>query len=125
MQQTTISPEEESERTIEVPDQWEVEQGFIEDQLEEELEDKRFNGNNDPARYFKCYRCHRKVDREKEFMMQFSGGNQTLGLANTLRDYCWNCYWIVKQEAEGRLSGLTGREFAVCVTEIKNTERRG
>ena len=120
MPQISLLPEEESERTIEVPDQWEVKQGFIKDQIEEEREDKRFNSKDDPTRYFKCYRCHRKVDREKEFMMQFSGGNQTLGLANTLRDYCWNCYWVVKQEAEGHLGRLTGREFASVVSEWVN-----
>jgi len=113
--QTMLDETEE----IEVPDQWEVEPAFIEDHIESEKEDKRF-GNNDPTRYFKCYRCHRKLDRTKELMMQFSGGNQTLGLANTSRDYCWNCYFVVKREAEGRLSGLTGREFAFCVMEIKN-----
>ena len=120
MKQTTISPEEEPE-TIEVPDQWEIEQGFIDDQRELDEEEKA--KLNDPTRYFKCYRCHRKVDRTKEFLMQFSGGNQTLGLANILRDFCWNCYWIVKREAEGRLSGLSGREFAFVVTETKNQRR--
>jgi len=92
----------------------------IHEKLEDGLkrEDNRF-GKNDPTRYFKCYRCHRKVDRTKELMMQFSGGNQTLGLANTSRDYCWDCYFIVKREVEGRLSGLTGREFAFCVTEMR------
>ena len=116
--QTALTPDEIGE--IKVPDQ-EVEQGFIKDRLEEEQKDKRF-GKNDPTRYFKCYRCHRKVDRTKEFMMQFSGRDQTLGLANTLRDYCYECYWIAKKEAESRLGGLTGREFAFCVTEIKNQQ---
>ena len=117
VKQTSIIEEAEA------PDPWEVEQGFIEDQLEEEQEDKRFN-SKDPTRYFKCYRCDRKVDRTKEFMMQFSGGNQTLGLANILRDYCWGCYWIVKREAEGRLSGLTGREFADVATTVTNDRRK-
>lgn len=117
MKQTSILPEEDSE-TIEVPDQWEIEQGFIDDQRESEEEEKA--KLNDPRRYFKCYRCQRKVDRAKEFMMQFSGGNQTLGLANILRDFCWDCYWVVKREAEGRVSGLTGREFASVATELMN-----
>ena len=120
MKQTTIMPDESEE--IELPDQWEVEQGFITDQLEEEQEDKRF-GKDDPTQYFKCYRCHRKVDRAKELMMQFSGGNQTLGLANILRDYCWSCYFVVKRENGGRLSSLTGREFAFVVTELKNQQQ--
>ena len=120
MTEMNLLPEEEPEDPIEVPDQWEVEQAFIEDQLEEEQEDKRFNSRDDPTKYFKCYRCHRKVDRTKELMMQFSGGNQTFGLANILRDYCWDCYFIVKREAEGRLSGLTGREFASVASELMN-----
>lgn len=118
MSQTSILPEEESEEPIEVPSQWEVEQGFIEDQIEENKSDN--SDTKDPTRYFKCYRCHRRVDRTKEFMMSFSGGNQTFGLANILRDYCWECYFIVKQEAEGRLSGLTGREFASVASELMN-----
>jgi len=43
-EQTTIMPDESEE--IEVPDQWEVEQGLIEDQFEEEQEDKRFNSRD-------------------------------------------------------------------------------
>lgn len=118
MTQMNLLPEEEPEGSMEVPNEWEVKQAFIGDQIGENTPDKY--DSKDPTRYFKCYRCHRKVDRTKELMMQFSGGNQTFGLANILRDYCWGCYFIVKREAEGRLSGLTGREFALCVTGIKN-----
>ena len=77
----------------------------------------------DVLRFFKCHRCERVVDRDKELMMQYSGGNQTLGLQRPFRSFCLDCYCIVSKEGRG-LGGLTGREFASVASEIMNDRRR-
>jgi hypothetical protein len=76
----------------------------------------------DAIRFFNCYKCHRKVDRAKELMMQYSGGNQTLGLQRPFHSYCWDCYCIESKEGRG-LDGITGREFASVVSEVMNDRR--
>lgn len=78
-----------------------------------------FSKEQDCIRYFKCYRCERKVDRAKERMMQYSGGNQTLGLQRPFHSYCWDCYCIESREGRG-LGGITGREFASVASKLMN-----
>jgi len=93
----------------------------IEDYMAKEVHRKRKLPN--VLRYCKCYRCERVVDREKELMMQYSGGNQTLGLQRPFHSYCWDCYCILSKGGNG-LGGISGREFAIVASEIVNDRRR-
>ena len=77
----------------------------------------------DVVRFFKCHRCERVVDREKELMMQYSGGNQCYGLQRPFHSFCLDCYCIVSKEGRG-LGGLTGREFASVASAIMNDRGR-
>ena len=92
----------------------------IDDYMAKEFHQKRKLPN--VLRFFKCHRCERVVDREKELMMQYSGGSQTLGLQRPFHSYCWDCYCIESKEGRG-LGCLTGREFASVATTVINDRR--
>ena len=76
--------------------------------------------SEDPTRHFKCHKCHRIVDRNREPMMQFSGGTQCYGLQPSFYSYCLDCWIIVSNENVNRIGGISGREFASVVTERMN-----